>query len=483
VKTPLVLDARLRDSGVPLAQRIAASLAQEIRQGRLTPGSPVPSSRALAQSLSVHRNTVLGAYRELIQEGYLETEQARGTFVSRKISVVPWTKPTAARRHIELDLPSQSGALPWPIEKRDLPLLGGLPDLREFPTEALSRAYRKSLRSGASLLDYAPPAGHPRLIGSTLEYLRHRRGLVSGADELMVTRGSQQALYLAAKALLGRRSVIAVEAAGYPPAWEAFRLAGAKLVPVPIDREGLVVAKLAELVSKTKVAAVYVTPHHQYPTTVSLSGPRRMELLRLAEKARFVILEDDYDHEFHFEGMPILPIARDDEAGLVVHIGTFSKVFAPGVRLGYALARPELIERMTRIRLSIDRQGDSTLELAVAQMMEDGEFDAHVRRMFRLYEVRRRVFYETLTEELGDVLEFGEARGGLATWVQVRRGISVHHWLKRAREEHVVVQPGSAFLFKTKRDVPYMRLGFSRLNEAEIVEAIRRLKKALPINS
>jgi GntR family transcriptional regulator / MocR family aminotransferase len=480
VKTALTLDAKLSSAGVPLTKQIVAALVGEIRRGRLRAGAVVPSSRALAETLGVHRNTVLAAYEELISQGYLATEQARGTFVSTQIPAeLPAHRPRASRV-VPLDLPPSRSVLPWQLRPADLPLLGGLPDLREFPREALHRAYRASLKRGTDVLDYAGSGGHPRLVASTLEYLRTKRGLVSEAERMLITRGSQQALFLAAKALLGRRTVMAVEAAGYPPAWEGFRLAGAELVPVAIDAEGLVVSELEKLVQKTDIAAVYVTPHHQYPTTVSLSGPRRLELLRLAEKARFVIIEDDYDHEFHFEGHPIFPLARDDEAELVLHIGTFSKVFAPGLRIGYAVGREELIERMKQIRLSIDRQGDAALELAVAQMMEDGEFDAHVRRMFRLYEQRRAVFYDTLRSELGAVLAIDPARGGLATWVRVARGISPDEWALRARDQGVIVQAGALFGFESRKKVPFLRLGFSRLNESEIVEAIRRLRRAQP---
>jgi GntR family transcriptional regulator / MocR family aminotransferase len=480
MKTALTLDAKLSLAGVPLTKQIGAALVNEIRRGRLRAGAVVPSSRALAESLGVHRNTVLAAYDELIGQGYLETEKARGTFVSARVPAdLPAHRPRASRK-VPLDLAPSRLVLPRSLRPGDLPLLGGLPDLREFPREALHRAYRASLKRGPEVLDYAGSGGHPRLIASTLEYLRTKRGLVSEPTHMVITRGSQQALFLAAKALIGRRTVMAVEAAGYPPAWESFRLAGAQLVPISIDSEGLVVSELEKLVEKTEIAAVYVTAHHQYPTTVSLSGPRRLELLRLAEKARFVIIEDDYDHEFHFEGHPIFPLARDDEAELVLHIGTFSKVFAPGLRIGYAVGREELVERMKQIRLSIDRQGDAVLELAVAQMMEDGDFDAHVRRMFRLYEQRRTVFYECLRSELGHVLGIDQARGGLATWVRVERRISAEEWALRAYERGVHVQPGSLFSFDSRKKMPFLRLGFSRLNEHEIVDAIGRLKKALP---
>jgi GntR family transcriptional regulator / MocR family aminotransferase len=480
VKPSFALSAELGRTEVPLSKQIAAQIVREIRRGRLGPGQALPSSRSLADTLGVHRNTVLHAFDDLIAQGYVETHPARGTFVTHAL---PQTRPSPEpkkRTRPTLNLPAFEASVPRQFAPGTLPLLGGLPDLREFPLAALQRAYRSALKQGQSLLDYGGGQGHPRLIASTLAYLQAKRGIVATFEELLITRGSQQALYLAARALLGEQTTIAVEAAGYPPAWEAFRLAGAQLKPISIDAEGLVVSELEKLVRRQRVAAVYVTPHHQYPTTVSLSGPRRLELLRLAERERFVIIEDDYDHEFHFSGHPLLPLAYDDEAGVVLHVGTFSKIFAPGVRLGYAMGRSEIIERMMRVRFAIDRQGDSVLELAVAILMEDGEFDAHVRRMFRLYGPRRELFYSQLTERFSDVLSIEEAKGGLAIWARVEEAISAQGWSAQAEREGVAVQAGSSFWFPKSPDVPYLRMGFSRLNEAEIVEALRRLRKALP---
>jgi len=486
MKTRLRLDPSLKRAGSPLAKQIAASVISEIQRGRLAPGVLVPSSRALAEDLGVHRNTVLAAYEDLVSQGYLQTEKARGTFVSPEVKKQSLELGPRTRRTVPLDLPASNSRAVTVVKRGELPLLGGLPDLRELPVEALYRAYRANLRRDPTLLDYGEAEGHPRLLAATISYLRSQRGVVTTEERILLTRGSQQALFLAAKALLGTKRTIAVEAAGYPPAWDAFRLAGAELAPVAIDEDGIVVSALEALVRRQPIAAVYVTPHHQYPTTVSLSGPRRLELLRLAERERFVIIEDDYDHEFHFEGRPIFPLAREDDAEIVLHVGTFSKIFAPGLRIGYAVGRSELIERMTRARLAIDRQGDRALEFTLACLMEEGEFEAHVRRMFRLCEARRSVFYETMERELGAVLSFEKARGGLAVWARVRPDICVEDWVKRAKAERVLVQPGSWFWFDSSHssapqaDVPFMRLGFSRLNEAEIVEAIRRLKRALP---
>src|SRR5439155_5739164 len=192
-----------------------------------------------------------------------------------------------------------------------LPLYGGVPDRRLAPAVALARAYRRALtgKHGRALLDYGDARGHARLRAALGAMLAATRGVQAGDGALAVTRGSQQALDLVARALIAPGDVVAVEAIGYRPAWDALRAAGARLQPIPVDEDGLRTDALAALADREPLRAVYVTPHHQYPTTATLTAGRRLELLALARARRFAVLEDDYDHEFHFAGRPILPLA------------------------------------------------------------------------------------------------------------------------------------------------------------------------------
>jgi GntR family transcriptional regulator / MocR family aminotransferase len=238
-----------------------------------------------------------------------------------------------------------------------LNLSNGAPDVRLVPAQAIGRAYRRVLaRRGADLLAYGDPEGHPALRAALASMLASTRGLAVTADDILVTRGSQMALTLTARALLRPGDVVAVEQFGYRPAWEAFRAAGATVVPVPIDRDGLDVDALKRLASRTTLRALYVTPHHQYSTTVTLKAASRLALLALARAKRIAIIEDDYDHEFHFDGRPVLPLASADRTGLVVYIGTLSKILAPGLRVGYIAAHgcgtPMNVTRGHRWRLA-----------------------------------------------------------------------------------------------------------------------------------
>jgi GntR family transcriptional regulator/MocR family aminotransferase len=303
------------------------------------------------------------------------------------------------------------------------------------------------------------------------------RGLAVSAESIIVTRGSQMALALLARALIRPGDTVAVEHPGYRPAWEAFRLAGAQIVPMPVDERGLDVRALARRVSRRPIRAVYVTPHHQFPTTVTLTGPRRVELLDLAARERFAVIEDDYDHEFHYTGKPVLPLASHDRVGLVAYVGTLSKVLAPGLRLGFIAAPPNLIEQLVAYRSFIDLQGDHVLESAIADLLEDGLIQRHVHKMRRAYRARLEVLASALRRQLGDFLTFREPSGGTAIWVRTRSAQVMARWTRASRDRGVLFDAGPAFTW-TGAAVPGARLGFANLTEEELERAVRVLAAA-----
>ena len=475
-----------RDRALPPFLQIARALVADIQRGRLRPGDRLPGSRTLADSLGVHRNTVLAALAELIAEGWLETMPARGTYVTRNLPDArgqPFSRRLTVRTRVPSEVPfalpdSPVAYRPLRLARGTLDLSSGSPDVRLTPVRAIGRAYRSVLTLRPNVLAYGDPEGHPALRSALATMLAGTRGLAIGADDVVITRGSQMALTLIARALLRPGDVVAVEGLGYRPAWEAFRAAGATAAPVPVDRDGIDVDALTRLASRTTLRAVYVTPHHQYPTTVTLKAARRLALLSLARSHRLAIIEDDYDHEFHYDGRPVLPLASADHAGAVVYVGTLSKVLAPGLRLGYIVAPAAVLRSVGAIRSLVDIQGDLATEAAVATLIEDGELQRHIARARRVYANRREILANSLRKTFGDGMEFTLASGGMALWVRLRMAVDVDAWARRSIERGVSWYTGRRYAFDGQPR-PFARFSFTWLNERELPEAVKRMAAAL----
>jgi len=483
----LVLDVD-RTAALPPFLQIARSLAADIQRGRLRPGDRLPGSRRLAASLHVHRNTVLAALAELMAEGWLETTPGGGTFVAH--GIVPprgrsFPRRPGSRPHVPAEVPFALPEAPAAYRPPNLPrgtlnLSSGAPDVRLVPARSIGRAYRRVLAlRGADLLAYGDPEGHPALRAALASMLASTRGLSVGPGDVLVTRGSQMALTLVARALLRPGDAVAVEQLGYRPAWEAFRAAGATVVPVAIDGDGIDVDALTRLASRTRLRAVCVTPHHQYPTTVTLKAARRLALLALARARQIAIIEDDYDHEFHYDGRPVLPLASADHPGLVVYIGTLSKILAPGLRIGYVVAPPAVLRSVGAIRSLLDIQGDLATEAAVATLIEDGELQRHIARVRRVYANRREILASSLGRTFGDGVEFTLAPGGMALWVRLRMSVDVEAWARRSVQHGVSWYTGRRYAFDGQPK-PFARFSFAWLNERELPEAVRRMAAARP---
>ncbi len=476
-----------RSDPAPVVRQIARAIAEHVRAGRLHAGERLPGTRSLSRLLQVHRNTVAAAYAELAAEGWIETAPGRGTFVSGEIPTGLARGSAAhgrarASRSPGYDLPP--GPAP-PLEQAVPPgfidFEGGIPDLRLVPVAELARAYRRALRR-PGILGYSDPRGQPRLRAAIAAMLRSTRGLDPDPERLLITRGAQLAGAVAARALIRPGDVVAVEELGYRAAWEVFRAAGARLVPLPLDEGGLRVDALEALARRERIRAVYLTPHHQYPTTVTLPAGRRLALLRLAAAERIAIVEDDYDCEFHYDGRPVLPLAASDPAGVVVYVGTLSKVLAPGLRLGYVHAPLDVIACFAEHRRYLDRQGDGALELAIAELLEDGEIPQHVWRMRRIYAARRDALASALRRELAGVVDFKVPPGGMALWCRVPDEVDVEHWAEASAAMGVPLQTGRRFSFDGLPR-PALRLGFAAEPEERLREGVRRIAVSLRLSA
>jgi len=466
----------------PLYMQIAHALIHEIQRGRLLPGAFLPSSRELASILGVNRKTIVVAYEELIAQGWLATSATRGTIVSTSLPEAQEPLPSGNR------LPDRTGvaAPEYPfLAPPDRPLAvpsgswmkldEGVPDGRLFPADLLARAYRVAAQNASreNRLHYRDPRGTPKLRKSIADMLRSQRGLMVTEENICITRGSQMAIFLAARILIKPGDAVLVERLTYEPAVAAFRACGAVIVPVNLDEDGVDVVDVERQCRAHRVRAIFVTPHHQFPTTVSMRPERRLRLLDLARQFAFAVIEDDYDHEFHFGSQPLLPMASYAPAR-TIYVGSLSKLLVPALRLGYIAAPREVIEALAyQVSLS-DGMGNTLTEDAAAELIETGEVRRHVRKTAQIYAARRDAFAHSLQQEMGALVDFEVPEGGLAFWLRFRDIAALDRL--EARAPSVGLSFASSHSFAAAPDAERgLRIGFASLTEAEAREGLRVL--------
>lgn len=469
-------------SGVSVYLQIAQQIVDEIQRGRLTPSTTMPGSRELAQQLNVNRKTIVLAYDELIAQGWLTTQSRRGTFVSANLprfAIAPTNNKPATEQHTLISNTTMPLNDDYSPSQHLIDFDDGVPDTRLIPFEILSRAFRHALLSPSknNRLGYGDPKGMLSLRQAIITMLNLERGLNVNINQICIARGSQMGIFLAARALIKPNDYVVVENLSYPPAREAFKTCGAKILTVDLDKQGIDVVALEKLCKKHVIRAIYVTPHHQFPTTVMMTAERRLKLLMLAEQYGFFIVEDDYDHEFHFSHHPVFPLASTNHHNRVIYVGSLSKVLAPGLRVGYLVASEAFINQCASEVMIIDRQGNSITELAVAELMASGEIKRHIRRTFKIYNDRRNLLIEMINMHLRDFVNYDAPNGGLAVWLRLNDNIDINNVVKATQLEQVRILPGATFS-ESANKIQAIRLGFGSLNINELETGILRLKKA-----
>jgi GntR family transcriptional regulator/MocR family aminotransferase len=473
----------VRDSEISIHAQIAQKIIDEIHQGRFAIGMALPGTRELANTLKVNRKTVIQAYEELIAQGWLNAESKRGTFVSSRIlSVNQHPKPI---KSIDYDFQNKiSKESTSPKSKKyenDIISFGsGLSDSRLIPLEVLSRAMRHALISTirTNKQSYNEPKGSMILRQAILDMLNMSRSLHADIDNICIVRGSQMGYFLIARVLMRPSDNVVMANLCDQLTRDAFKSCGSHIIPIDINENGINLADLETLCQHTKIRAVYVSPHFQFPTTVTMPVSNRRQLLALADRYDFLIIEDDRDFEFNFSKASIMPMASMDKSGRVVYIGSLSKVLASGFRMGFIAAPKEIIKHLSSEIMIIDRQGNSVTELAIAELLHTGEISRHILKIFKIFEGRRNFIVKLLRTELKDFVTFKIPAGGLALWLIVKPNINMELLIKDAEIEKVRIVSGSTFS-SNNAPVSAIRLGFANLNDDEMTMGIKRLKNAL----
>jgi GntR family transcriptional regulator/MocR family aminotransferase len=455
-----------------LAGQIYRQLRAGIVEGRLAGGTRLPSTRDLATQLGVSRKTTLDVFERLLSEGYLSARAGSGTFVADGLERLPVERSAQARaaessRERTLAKANAAAARAQPLWEQmpeSLPLprpsvpspqdfVGGATDKALFPFDVWRRCVNHALRTQArGPGTYHDAAGEQELRLAISRYLAFNRAVASNWEDVIVTQGAQHALDLMARITLRPGEIAALEDPGYPPALACFKATGARVVPVPVDNEGLIVSKLPD-----KARLVYVTPSHQFPLGMPMSLERRVELLEWAQKRGAVIIEDDYDCEYRFEGRPMEPLKSLDRAGLVAYVGTFSKTIFPELRVGYVVPPASLHGPLVKARQIADWHGCTLTQTALASFMLNGDFAKHLRRMHKIYAARRAMLLDHLHGDLAPWFEPIVPTAGIHMAARLRAPLTEQAVVNAAHEAsiglyglapfHLHAQPRAGLMF------------------------------------
>jgi GntR family transcriptional regulator/MocR family aminotransferase len=476
-----------RKAAKPLHKQIYDGFLSAIVGGNIRPGQRVPSSRTLGVELGISRIPVLNAYAQLLAEGYFESRKGAGTFVSESLpeSLTICEEKTPR--------PVQEGSGPRPIARRTLlltkfgrpPWVGGWgafsvhqPAFDRFPFQIWSNLItHHSKGPSLSAIHNTDPRGSESCREVICNYLRTARAVRCDPSQVMVVAGSQQALEISARVLLGNATAVWMEEPGYRLARSVFAGAGCRLVPVPVDEDGMIVS--AGIKQCPKARAAYVTPSHQYPLGSTMSASRRMQLLNWAQSSGSWIIEDDYDSEYRFESMPIASLQGLDRNARVIYIGTFSKVLFPSLRLGYIVIPPDLVDHFVAVRTSMDIFPPYLHQEVITDFMREGHFARHIRRMRLLYSERRTALVENLRDQFGSCLEIHGTQAGMHLSVTLPRGMSDQEIATRAARKGLWLWPLSpSYLSEVPRQG--FILGFGNTAVEDMPHAVSQLRAEVP---
>lgn len=466
-----------------LKSQLRRALVTAILDGHIPHCRPLPSSRELASQLGVARNTIVNAYKQLVDDGYLVSRERRGYFVNsslvnRRLAHTPktvtrdanppdWQSRFRSPPSQQRNLDSRLGR--W--RDYDYPFIAGQTDPAMFPVNEWRECCRQSLavQAIAEWMHDSVDNDDPMLLEQIQNRVLPPRGLWVSIDQILITMGAQNALYMLARLLINAGDKVGIEDPGYPDARNIFELRNCDLVPLDVDEQGLVVD---DRINQCNI--VFCTPSHQSPSTVTMSLERRHELLKRASEHNILIIEDDYESELNFAGAPIPALKSLDRDDRVIYIGSLSKTLAPGLRLGYMIGPTPLINEVRALRRLMLRHPPSNNQIAVAHFLALGHYDSLVHRISNSYKQRWVELDEVLSELMPDSSST-PAYGGSAFWVKLPDGINADSVQQVASENSILVVSGNAYYMQPTQTNAFLRIGISSIPVEDIRPGIEKL--------
>jgi len=481
-KTLLVID---RNSEIAVYRQLANQMVSLINKGTLLPNMELPSTRSLALSLGLHRKTIMAAYNDLVAEDWLESVERKGYKVSGHLPAIR-PRSYTARSHA-----GYSGKAAFDFARLDnVPLLprastgakvivdDGFPEKSIFPIESVSKEYKKLMYqsisdSQAQMGDIGGSAYFKECLSV---FLNDTRGLNILTTNLLVTRGAQMAIYIAASLIIKPGDKIIVSDPSYFIADATFLHLGAELIRIPMDQEGMQIDAIEEVLKENKIKLLYIIPHHHHPTTTTLSPQRRSRLLALIKENNLPVIEDDYDYDFQYQQEPYLPLASGDHGGNIIYIGSLTKVLGTNYRLGYMIATNDFLNNALKLKSLIDLRGDMLMEGTIASLLQSGDLARFISKANRLYESRCNYAYELIKNELTDVVDFVKPQGGMALWLKFKDAYPLSNILTKA-SSFGLEMTGSAYHLGDNAKHNAIRFGYASINEQQMDFAVNIIKK------
>jgi GntR family transcriptional regulator/MocR family aminotransferase len=483
----IVIDKKLT---TPAYMQVVNGVINLIKDGVLQKGSILPGTRSMASMMQLHRKTIIAAYNELIAQGWLIAVAKYGHHIAMELpeaGIRQWGGDEhgySAKSDMQspfLRLERTKEFHPHPLSPNpSLIIDDGHPDSRLAPMHLLNREYLGRLKQQHSrkkpAITLAP--GSLKLRETMVTYLAQTRGIQADLPNVLITHGAQMSIFIAASLLLSRGSYVIVGEPGYHVANFVFEYLGAQIIRIPVDHGGIDTDLLKKACQKYQISALYLVPHHHYPTTVTLSPERRSVILALAEQFNFAIIEDDYDYGFQYGSSPYLPLAGSTHHNRVIYVGSFSKSLSTSIRIGFMVAAPDFIAQATYLRKIMELKGDNLMEDSLAALIENGDIARHLKKVNKIFAQRRDHLCATLKAQLDGVASFAKPEGGLALWVAFDKTCPLEKISRKAAKQGLFINTGQLF-DNGSSTYNALRFGFASLNELEIDEAINIIKHVL----